>query len=125
MDASITTDIGEGAKAVTALAGIAQFLLDPPLQTQINKLQDASLDKANKCRDSLLAGDWSAVQLAFDGLPKYVPVSISPSQLSALKSGAVPNFSRYDILGLYCLGLSGKLEADVRALIQNNASPKQ
>lgn len=112
------TDVGLVAGAITASMNVAYELLHKSTQELIDEKTKNAQHDCQRMVGFLVGSDWSAVQLAFDGLPKYVPVSLSTDEFSQLKNVEACGFDKYDLLGLYCLGRSAKLQEEVRNIVQ-------
>lgn len=114
------SDVGAVADALTEVLKFTDGLINPSLQIQINRLQTKANEDCQNMVNNLTISNWPYVQLAFDGLPKLIPVSISESQLPVLRGGRPPAvFTNYDLLGCYCLARSAQLEKDILQLVQS------
>jgi hypothetical protein len=114
---SAATPVTAVSNAVAAVATDLGDLQNPTLIQRVNQLKNQANEDAQKMADRLLSGDMPGVQLAFDGMPKSIGVSLSEADFQRLQA-ASHSLDLYSLLGIYCLARGGQLAQDVAQLEQ-------
>jgi hypothetical protein len=112
------TGVPQVANAVYAVATDIGDIQNPTLVQRINQLTQDSQKDVTNFKDLLIAGDFVGVDRMFASVPEYLGIDISDAEFQQLRTynRAVDLFS---ILASYAGKRQGKLEADIRDLIQS------